>query len=145
MPRPYFATLHTMSFRRYRIAAFISLLLTVPIGYWIRFSDFLGAAWLHDALGSVAYEMFWILLVICLVPTVAPIRVAIAVFLATGAIELLQLWQPPWLQAIRATLPGRLVLGNSFSPTDFLAYLVGSLAGWGWVIWLKRVTRKNNL
>ena len=104
----------------------------VPLGYWVRFSQ-LGSPWISDALGSVAYEIFWILLGVFLFPLASPAKVAITVGLATSAIEFLQLWQPPFLQMLRATVPGRLVLGNTFSWTDFPAYLTGSLAGWQWV------------
>ena len=127
-----------MAFRRYRLAVLLSLIAIVPIGYWVRFSSFGGAAWLHDALGSVAYEIFWILLWVLLVPQILPRRAAIAVCLATCAIEFLQLWQPAWLQAIRATLPGRLVLGNTFSWADFPAYAIGSFVGWIWISWLRQ-------
>jgi Protein of unknown function (DUF2809) len=127
-----------IAFRRYRLAILLSLIAIAPIGYWVRFSKFLDAAWLHDALGSVAYEIFWILLWVLLIPKVLPSRAAIAVCLATCAIEFLQLWQPAWLQALRATLPGRLVLGNTFSWADFPAYAIGSLAGWGWISGLRQ-------
>ena len=127
-----------MAFRRYRLAILLSLIAIVPIGYWVRFSSFGGAAWLQDALGSVAYEIFWILLLVLLAPQILPLRAAIAVCLATCAIEFLQLWQPAWLQAIRATLPGRLVFGNTFSWADVPAYAIGSFAGWIWTSWLRQ-------
>ncbi|MBD3883600.1 DUF2809 domain-containing protein [Phormidium tenue FACHB-886] len=127
-----------MMSRSARLATLMSLIAIVPVGYWVRFSNFFGVAWLHDALGSIAYEIFWVLLVVFLLPSVLPSRAAIAVCLATCAIEFLQLWQPPWLQALRATLPGRLVLGNSFNWLDFPVYLVGSIAGWAWAVWLRQ-------
>jgi hypothetical protein len=36
----------------------------------------------------------------------------------------------PWLDAIRATLPGRLLLGRGFIWLDLPCYAVGALAGW---------------
>ncbi len=116
----------------YRLALLLSLIIIVPLGYWVRFRGVF-PEWLNDALGSVAYEIFWILLVALLLPRVAIERVAVGVCLATCAIEFLQLYQPDWLQAIRRTLPGRLILGNQFSWADFPPYLLGSLAGLGWV------------
>jgi Protein of unknown function (DUF2809) len=127
-----------MSLRSHRLAALLSLIAIVPIGYWVRFSTFLNAAWLNDALGSIAYEIFWILLLVLLMPRILPSRAAIAIFLATCAIEFLQLWKPAWLEAIRATLPGRLVLGNTFTWTDFPAYAIGSFAGWLWITGLRQ-------
>jgi len=112
-----------------------------PLGYWVRFAEEPGPVWLHDALGSVAYEVFWILLLVFWMPTLSPLWAAIpvgtakpnAICIATCALEVLQLWQHPVLLAMRATLIGRLVLGNTFTWTDFPAYFVGSAVGWGWV------------
>lgn len=114
---------------RYRLILLISMIVIVPLGYVIRFSEATQAG-LGDFFGSVAYEIFWILLVIFLFPKCSVAKVAIAVCLATCAIEFLQLWTPPFLQAIRATLPGRLVLGNTFLWSDFPSYLIGSFLGW---------------
>ena len=41
------------------------------------------------------------------------------------AIEFLQLYQAPWMQALRANKLAYLVLGNGFDPLDLLAYVVG--------------------
>ena len=117
---------------KYRIALLISILIIVPLGYVVRFY---GAApeWLNDLFGSVAYEIFWILLVALLLPKASPLWTAVGVCLATCVIEFLQLWHPPFLEAMRATLPGRLVLGNNFAWSDFLCYFIGSFLGWVWM------------
>jgi Protein of unknown function (DUF2809) len=118
---------------RYRLALLISIIFIIPLGYVVRFSQGLGLPWLRDLLGSVAYEIFWILLVAFLYPKIAPSKVAIAIFIATCGVEFLQLWQTPFLQAARSTLVGRLVLGNTFAWSDFIAYFIGSFAGWLWL------------
>ncbi|MBW4418653.1 MAG: DUF2809 domain-containing protein [Myxacorys californica WJT36-NPBG1] len=125
----------------YRVALLVSILFIIPVGYGVRFSQGWLPNSLHDALGSLAYEVFWILLVQLLYPKIPPLRIAIAVSLATCAIEVLQLWQPSWLQALRATLPGRLVLGNTFSWSDFPPYFIGSVMGWLWLEGLRRWQR----
>jgi hypothetical protein len=114
---------------RYRLGLLLGALLMVPVGYGIRF---LGAIpdWFKDFFGSVAYEVFWIFLLLVISPRLAPRRAAGWVFIATCGIEFLQLWQPPFLQALRATLPGRLVLGTTFTWSDFPAYMVGCICGW---------------
>ncbi len=122
----------------YRLALLLSIVILVPIGYLVRFSQGAFPDWLHDASGSVAYEIFWIALVQFYYPKASIVKTAVAVCLATCAIEFLQLWQPPLLQAIRATLPGRLVLGNTFSWSDFPPYFVGSALGWIGIRQLKR-------
>jgi len=117
---------------KYRITLLISIIVIVPLGYAVRFH---GPApeWLNDSLGSIAYEIFWILLVALLFPQASPLWTAVGVFFTTCALEFLQLWQSPLLQTMRATLPGRLVLGNTFTWSDFPSYFIGSVLGWLWM------------
>lgn len=133
LERAYSLNSNPLPFWKYRLALVVSMVLIVPLGYWVRFAEGEGPPWLHDALGSVAYEVFWILLLMFGVPTLSPLWAASTICIATCALEVLQLWQHPVLLAMRATLVGRLVLGNTFTWTDFPAYFVGSVAGWGWV------------
>jgi hypothetical protein len=44
-------------------------------------------------------------------------------------VEFSQLYHAPWIDAIRATLPGKLVLGNTFNWPDLPAYAVGIVIG----------------
>ena len=123
----------SLSWLRYRAALLAGIVVVVPLGYVVRFSFWLGLEWLHDALGSIAYEIFWILLVTFFIPKKSVVWVAVGVCLATCAVEFLQLWQHPLLKMLHSTIPGRLVLGNSFTWWDFPPYFVGSFLGWLWV------------
>jgi hypothetical protein len=106
----------------------------------IRFSQIL-PKYISDAGGGIAYVLFWMFLVLLVYP-IANVRfTAISICLATCTIEFLQLYQAPWLMAIRATLPGRLVLGSTFSWMDFPPYFIGSSLGLLWVYYLNRVVR----
>ncbi|MEZ2239252.1 DUF2809 domain-containing protein [Microcoleus sp.] len=125
-------------FLKYRIALLISIIVIIPLGYVVRFSRGPAPEWFNDSFGAIAYEIFWILLTVFLWPQASLVGTAIGVCVATCGLEFLQLWQPPFLQAARATLPGRLVLGNSFTWSDFPSYFVGSFLGWVWVRWLRR-------
>lgn len=127
-------------YRHYRQALAVSMAVIVPLGLGIKFYQGPGQSWLNDTFGGVSYEIFFVLLAAYIWPAVSPGRIAIAVCLATCGLEFLQLWQPAWLQAIRGTLPGRLVLGNTFSWTDFPYYFVGSGLGWLGLRGLKRRT-----
>lgn len=115
---------------KYRLALLISIVVIVPLGYIIRFSQGPLPEWMNDLLGSVAYEIFWVLFFLLLFPKASPLRVALGVCFATCGLEFLQLWKPPLLQAARATLIGRLVLGNNFAWSDFPSYFIGSFLGW---------------
>ncbi len=118
-----------------RLILLANLLAIVPLGYIVRFGHSL-PEYFHDAGGSIAYEIFWILLVLFIYPLANLRLTAIWVCLGTCGIEFLQLYQSPWLQSIRATLPGRLILGTSFAWSDFPAYFVGSYLGWLWIRWI---------
>ncbi|WP_299414768.1 DUF2809 domain-containing protein [Acaryochloris sp. IP29b_bin.148] len=127
-------------YRPYRQALAVSMAVIVPLGLTFKFYQGPGQSWLNDTFGGVPYEIFFVLLAAYIWPSVSPGRIAISVCLTTCGLEFLQLWQPAWLQAIRATLLGRLVLGNTFSWEDFPYYFVGSGLGWLGLRWLKRVT-----
>lgn len=113
----------------YRLAVLLTIILIVPLGYFVRFTTAL-PGWITDISGSLAYQIFWMALVQFCFPKFSIAKTAIAVFCFSCAIEFLQLWQPPFLQAIRATLPGRLVLGNTFVWSDFPPYAIGCFLGW---------------
>ncbi|MGB5963498.1 MAG: DUF2809 domain-containing protein [Coleofasciculaceae cyanobacterium] len=115
--------------KQYRLALIVGIIIILPLGYWVRFHS-PAPEWLNDLLGSVAYQILLMMLVAFCLPKTTPVWVAIGVCLFSCAIEFLQLWQAPFLQAIRATLPGRLVLGTTFSWSDFPAYFIGSFVGW---------------
>ncbi|MGK0203495.1 MAG: hypothetical protein ACI89X_000559 [Planctomycetota bacterium] len=53
---------------------------------------------------------------------------AIAAFVLSAAVEFAQLLSWPWINELRATLFGRLVLGSGFKWPDIVAYLIGAMA-----------------
>jgi hypothetical protein len=97
-------------------------------GYLLRFHAPV-PEWVRDAAGGAAYVIFWILAAAIVFPRASPDRLCLIVLGATCAVEALQLWHPAWLQSIRATLPGRLVLGTTFAWSDFPPYLAGAAGG----------------
>ena len=84
---------------------------------------------LPDFVAAYAGDTLWAALVFLLLAIAMPHRrvisiAALALGIAFG-VELLQLYQPAWLGSIRATLPGRLVLGQGFLFSDLLCYTFG--------------------
>lgn len=139
MTRP-FSSQHR--FFRYRLALLISIATITPLGLMIKFYRGPGQAWFNNSFGGVPYEIFWILLVVFIWPQISALWAAVAVCVVTCLLEFLQLWQPPFLQAIRATLIGRLVLGNTFQWSDFPYYFIGSFLGWAWVRAMQNLPKK---
>ena len=86
---------------------------------------------MRDATGGVAYVVFWILVVALIRPRASAFKVTIAVLTIACILEFLQQWHPAWLEAIRRTFLGRVLLGTTFDWTDFPHYFIG--AGLGWV------------
>lgn len=92
----------------------------MALGLFMRFNPLL-PEWLRDPAGGILYVCLW----------AAVLRSAVAALAVTCAVEFAQLWHPAWLEAVRATLPGRLALGTTFAWSDFPPYLAGAaLAAW---------------
>jgi hypothetical protein len=130
-----------MKTERYLLAAAIALV--IPAGLLVKFC--VGGPlheWASRYGAAVFYEVFWILTVRLLFPVVRPAAAAGGVFVVTCILETLQLWKPPWLQAIRRTFAGGILLGTTFDAPDFLYYVLGSLLGYlivlGIVRWSSR-------
>jgi len=88
---------------------------------------------LSPFLSKYGGDALWALLVYLLIRAANPRgKIWMAVDLALGfsmAIELSQLYHAPWIDAVRATRLGGLVLGSFFSPYDLYAYAVGIAIG----------------
>jgi hypothetical protein len=69
-------------------------------------------------------------------------RIALAAVCFAWTVEFLQLYHAPWIEAIRATRLGRLVLGDTFNSPDLLAYVVGIAVGaLAEYVWLNKSQR----
>jgi hypothetical protein len=85
------------------------------VGDWCRLY---GAAILYEICCAMALRL--------LLHRLSPALCGTVVFLGTCALELLQLWHQPALDALRHTFLGAAMLGQSFDPWDFLYYAIGS-------------------
>jgi hypothetical protein len=103
----------------------IALAVVTPLGFATKLAPGLEAPWIRFYAGGALYEIFWVLLVLALAPRWPPVRVAFGVLIATSALEVLQLWSSPLLEAIRGTFLGRTLIGSTFSWWDFPIYLLG--------------------
>jgi len=118
---------------RARRAALLSLAAVVPAGFLCKYAPISGADWVANSLAGAFYVIFWCLVVFVLLPEAAPRRIAAGVLAATCALEALQRWHPPFLQAVRATFLGRTLIGSDFAWADFPFYVIGAVAGWAWL------------
>jgi len=125
-----------MSRRDWRRAALllVSLAVLTPVAFYSK-RGYHGpaAAWVHDSLGGLFYEIFWCLVIALVRPRWSPARVALTVLSATCALEFLQLWHPAPLEWLRSFFIGRTILGSYFDWSDFPYYFAGSALGWLWL------------
>ena len=79
--------------------------------------------------GIWALLVFWLA---CFFKPAWPLKYRVAAALAFAyAIEFSQLYQADWINQIRQTRLGGLVLGFSFLPSDLVAYTIGIASGEG--------------
>jgi len=84
-------------------------------------------------LAEYAGDTLWALMVFLLVSTLLagrpiPLRAVISLSVAV-LVEISQLYHAPWIDSIRRTTLGGLVLGFGFLWTDLVCYLVGVMIG----------------
>ena len=93
---------------------------------------------LPPVLSKYGGDALWALMVFVgcrfLLPRASTLTVALLALTFAWGVEFSQLYHAPWLDAVRATLPGRLVLGNTFNWPDLPAYALGIGLG-AWAEW----------
>ena len=123
-------------FRRSRWLIAVLALLVIAVGLASR----RGLVAFPAVLGNYPGDALWAWVVLLCVAWVRPAitrgRLVGVSLVIAFAIEFLQLYQAPWIQAVRANKLAYLVLGNGFDPLDLLAYVVGIALGaavdWAW-------------
>ncbi|MFM9817506.1 UNVERIFIED_CONTAM: DUF2809 domain-containing protein [Spiribacter pallidus] len=130
-----------MSRRQDRMAYALVLAIVTPAGFATKLYEGPLATWVNQSFSGVLYVVFWILVVMFIAPGLQPLAVALGVFLMTAALEVTQLWQPPWLEAVRGHFLGRTLLGTTFVPSDFVYYAIGTVMGLGAVQMCRRRSR----
>jgi hypothetical protein len=120
-----------------RTKTFLTLLGIVPLGFIFKFYSGPHRGWFNNYGAGVLYEIFWIMVVFFAYPSRrAANRIPFYVFAVTGALEILQLWHPPFLEPFRSSFVGRALIGTTFAWGDFPHYAIGCLLGWVWLRYL---------
>lgn len=115
--------------RRNRALYIVLMLAVIAAGLASRRFPWL----LPEQLGKYPGDALWALMVLLLYGIARPGwsvgRVAAAALATSFAVEFSQLYQADWINAVRHTTPGHLVLGSTFHAPDLLAYSVGVAVG----------------
>lgn len=110
-----------------RIKYFILLLVTVCLGLSSRSYPDLFPAFLAKYLGDTLWAsmVYW---GICLLfPSLKAAKAALSALAFSYCIEISQLYQADWINAIRNNRIGALVLGHGFLWSDIVCYTAGVL------------------
>lgn len=114
---------------RSRLLLFLGCIAVIVLGMASRKFPFLFPA----VLGKYPGDALWALMVFIglafIRPRASTARLSILAFAVSCADEFSQLYQASWINAIRHTTIGHLVLGSTFSWIDMGAYAVGVLIG----------------
>ncbi len=132
---------------RQRLA--VALVAVTAAGFASKLYQGPGDGWFNDSLAGLFYVVFWCLAAAICLPTapaddagaapkgVSPGRIALTVLALTCALEVLQLYHPPFLQRLRGTFAGAALLGTTFVASDFVYYVIGAAIGWLGIRWLR--------
>jgi hypothetical protein len=108
-----------------------ALLVALVIGSGLLWRS--GLLPLSSFLAKYGGDSLWALVVfLCFgfaFPRTSTMRIGLAAVCFAWSVEFLQLYHAPWIDAIRSTLIGRLVLGTSFNMPDLIAYVMGIALG----------------
>lgn len=115
---------------RSRTAYAIAIVAVIVLGLASR-----KLAWLFpEFLGRYPGDALWALMVLLMLgfawPKLPVAWLAFSALSVSFAVELGQLYQSPWLVAIRHTAIGHLVLGSGFDPMDLVACAAGICIGY---------------
>jgi hypothetical protein len=98
---------------------------TIAVGLTVH----LGGSFLPPIFRDLLGDALWAMMIVWWMGVAAPqlpLRSrGLAALAVCVAVELSQRHHTPWLDALRRTLPGHLVLGSGYDPRDFPAYAVG--------------------
>lgn len=110
---------------RRRALYIVLALMTIAAGLLVHLKAPVLGPFVRDATGDALWAAMITWWAGTLAPAARPASRGAAAYAFCVAIELSQLYHAPAIDAVRATLLGRLVLGSDFDPRDLAAYAVG--------------------
>ena len=96
-------------FNRQRLIILLLLIVITPLGFLTKFYSGPAENWMNNSLGGLLYEIFWCLIVAFIFTKLKPIKIALWVFVITCMLEILQLWNPSFLELVRNNFIGRTI------------------------------------
>ncbi len=120
---------HPTPVRRNRVLYAVLAIAVVAAGLLWRSGLIPLPGWLSNNGGDALWALMVFLGFGFLLPRAATLTTALLALTFAWGVEFSQLYHAPWIDAIRVTVPGRLILGTTFSWPDLMAYAVGIVLG----------------
>ncbi|MEZ0266592.1 MAG: DUF2809 domain-containing protein [Phycisphaerae bacterium] len=114
---------------RPRTPLLVALVTIILIGLASRLSGLPLPLLITKHLGDVLWATMFYVLVALAAPRWSVVAVALVSFAITAAIELFKLYHAPWIDSVRDVRAAGFLLGRVFAWGNFIAYLIGTLAG----------------
>ncbi len=112
---------------RNRYHYFLLFLMTIAAGLFSRTSYI--PEIIYPYIGDALYAVMIYFLIGCCLARLSSLGVLLFTIAICFTIEMSQLLNVGWLNTIRQTIPGKLVLGQGFLWSDLIAYTFGALIG----------------
>jgi hypothetical protein len=113
-----------------RRIVYAPLLLIIPL---LGLGSRSGATWLPEFIADYAGDTLWAtmlyLTIVFIAPRLTITAAAVLAMLGSIGVEVLQLYHAPWIDAVRSTRIGGLMLGYTFVWSDLLCYAIGVTIG----------------
>lgn len=115
--------------KRNRITYAIAIVITILLGLASRHYQNIMPKWIGNYAGDVLWALMVFLGMGFLFRAWSTLRVATIAIIFSFCIEISQLYHSPWIDAIRRTRIGALVLGFGFIWSDLFCYIIGIVFG----------------
>jgi hypothetical protein len=114
---------------RKRAASIKLILVVIALGLPTRLIPQLLPRFCVDYAGDALWALMIFLLLGLVFPAASTRRLVIVALIITWGIEFSELYQADWINAIRSTRIGGLILGFTFLWSDLVSYTIGITAG----------------
>lgn len=115
--------------KRNRISYAIAVIIVIVLGLGSRHYSNIMPMWIVNYAGDVLWALMVFLGVGFLFTTWTTLKVGTVAIAFSFAIEVSQLYHSPWIDSVRRTPLGALVLGFGFLWSDLLCYFIGVAIG----------------